>query len=136
MVKKVYEIDFVVCICYRPPDTTLAEFKGMMDALDNALSSLPAPAPNIIVMGDFNFPRSVMSWSRSEDGHLVPLVKEHRVAETCDGKRDKLQARMLVDIATKHCLHQEVDRPTHGVEVLDLIFTNNPDKVTALSEED
>ena len=122
-------------MCYRPPDTTLAEFKGMLNALDKVLSNLPAPTPNIIVMGDFNFPRTSMTWTRSEDGHLVPLVAKHRVAENSDGKRDRLQAQELVDLATKHCLHQEVERPTHAVELLDLIFSNNPDIVTAVSEE-
>ena len=77
-----------------------------------------------------------MTWNRSEDGNILPEVKHHRVAETCDGKRDRLQAQLLVDLATKHCLNQEVDRPTHAVEVLDLVFSNNPDIVTAPSEED
>ena len=76
--------------------------------LDNILKTLPAPTPNILVMGDFNFPRSTMTWSRSEDGHLVPLVAKHRVVETSGGKRDRLQAQQLVDFATNHCLNQEM----------------------------
>ena len=90
LIVKIYELDSVVCVCYRPPDTTLAEFKDMIAALDKALSDLPAPTPNILVMGDFNFPRTVMNWNRSEDGYLIPIVKQYRVSETNQGKRDRI----------------------------------------------
>ena len=30
---------------------------------------------------------------------------------------------------------QQVDQPTHGVEVLDLIFTNNPDLISSVAVE-
>ena len=136
LIVKIYELDSVVCVCYRPPDTTLAEFKDMIAALDKALSDLPAPTPNILVMGDFNFPRTVMNWNRSEDGHLIPIVKQYRVSETNQGKRDRIQAQLLVDTASKFCLNQEVERPTHAVEILDLIFTNNPDLITTVNETD
>ena len=39
------------------------------------------------------------------------------------------------DFATRHSLVQQVDLPTHGVEILDLIFTNNPDLVSSVMVE-
>jgi hypothetical protein len=71
LVVKVYELDTVVCVCYRPPDTTFTEFNDMLKSLDLALSSLPAPMPNIVIMGDFNFPKKTMTWHRSEDGFII-----------------------------------------------------------------
>jgi hypothetical protein len=52
-------------------------------------------------------------------------VEKHREEETSGGKQDRLQAQQLLDLASKHCLVQEVERPTHSIEVLDLVFTNN-----------
>ena len=37
LVVKIYELDTVVCVCYRPPDTTLTEFDDILKCLDNAL---------------------------------------------------------------------------------------------------
>ena len=39
-------------------------------------------------------------------------------------------------MANEYCLNQEIDLPTHAVETLDLIFTNNPDISTAVDVED
>ena len=136
LVVKIYELDTVVCVCYRPPDTTLTEFNGVLKSLDSILSSLPTPQPNIILMGDFNFPTRAMTWHRNEDGCLIPTVGNHREADTMGGKRDRLQAQQLVDIATKFSLQQEVYQPTHAIEILDLVFTNNPDMVSNITTED
>ena len=86
-------------------------------------------------MGDFNFPRSAIVWKRSEDGFIVPLVASHREEETLGGKQDRLQAQQLVDMASKHFLVQEVVEPTHAIEVLDLVFTNNCELVSEVNVE-
>ena len=104
--------------------------------LDICLSKLPSPTPTIAVMGDMNFPKQSLAWSRSDgdtSGDLVPLVAAHRDGETVGGKQDRLQAAKLCDLATKHSLLQQVDQPTHGVEILDLIFSNNPDLISSVS---
>ena len=88
-------------------------------------------------MGSFNFPKHSLTWSRCEgnDSDLVPLVPNHRESEAANGKQDRLQATKLCGFAVKHCLIQQVDMVTHGAEVLDLIFTNNPDLVSSVSAE-
>ena len=88
-------------------------------------------------MGDFNFPKQAISWSRCEgsDSDLVPLVSSHRDGETSGGKQDRLQAAKLCDMALKYSLIQQVDKPTHGVEILDLIFSNDQDLVSSVSVE-
>ena len=92
-------------------------------------------------MGDFNFPRQSIVWSRCGDGEggidgdLLPIVAGHREGERVGGKQDRLQAAKLCDLATRHSLVQQVDHSTHGVEVLDLIFSNNPDLISSVSVE-
>ena len=79
LVVKIHQLDTVVCVMYRPPDTRLEEFGSVLQCLSNTLSSLPTPAPTVILMGDMNFPRSCISWRFSEDdGLLVPTVAGHR----------------------------------------------------------
>ena len=139
LVAKVHQLDTVVAVVYRPPDTRISEFSDMLDKLDSCMSSLPAPTPTLSIMGDFNFPRHSLAWSRGEDegscGDIIPIVAGHREGETAGGKQDRLQAAKLCDFATRHSLVQQVDLPTHGVEILDLIFTNNPDLVSSVMVE-
>ena len=95
----------------------------------------------ITVMGDMNFPKHSIRWSRLDsdepcfNGDLLPLVASHRDGETASGKQDRLQAAKLCDLATKYCLVQQVDIPTHGCEILDLIFTNNHEQISAVTAE-
>ena len=89
----------------------------------------------MILMGDFNFNQKCIQWKQSEEGLLVPLVANHREHETEGGKQDRLQAQLLIELADKHCLLQKVDQPTHQLEVLDLIFTNNYDLIGGVFTE-
>ena len=100
----IHQINTCVCICYRPPDTRLAEFSDMIKCIDSALKTLQTPTPNIVVMGDMNLPRSSIRWEKSEEGNLFPVVAGHRDEETVDGKQDRLQASHLVEFAAKHFL--------------------------------
>jgi hypothetical protein len=53
------------------------------------------------------------------------VVANHRESVTVDGKQDRLQAQRLVEFANKHNLIQQVNVVTHGVETLDIVFTND-----------
>ena len=109
----------------------------MLSLLDSTLSALPAPTPNLWWMGDFNFRRACLEWQRSEDGFLVPILKGcHSELQQDERKLDRQQAKLLIDLATKFCMQQEVHQTTHGVEVLDLVFVNNPDIVCHVGVED
>ena len=136
IVVKIHQLDTIVCVVYRPPDTRCEEFAGVLQCLDRTLSTLPAPSPSILVMGDMNFPRSCISWNHSEEeGLLAPLVANHREGETAGGKQDRLQAQQLIDLASKYSLQQEVNTPTHAVEILDLVFSNNCELLTSVVSE-
>ena len=136
MVVKIHQLETVITVFYRPPDTRLAEFTEALQKLDMILAALPAPTPTVTVMGDLNLPKSAVQWIRGEEGHLVPLVANHRDGETAGGKQDRLQAQKLVDFATKHNLVQQVDVATHGVEILDLVLTNDDDLISDISVEE
>ena len=62
LIVKVYQLDTIVVVLYRPPDTDLCEFTPILNKIDSVLQNLPAPAPNITLMGDLNFPSSVITW--------------------------------------------------------------------------
>ena len=66
----------------------------------------------------------------------MPQVAGHREGETDGGKQDRLQAQRLVDLALKHGLVQQVDKVTHGEEVLDLVWTNNLDLISDIETSD
>ena len=51
-------------------------------------------------MGDLNLPKESVTWERSQDGYLVPIVANHREEETSGGKQDRLKAKQLMDLAS------------------------------------
>ena len=73
----VHQLDTVTCLVYRPPNTRIEEFSDLLQSLDHTLSQLTAPTPIIILMGDFNLPKSCISRTWSDEGTLVPSVAGH-----------------------------------------------------------
>ena len=136
IVAKIHQLDTVVCVLYRPPDTRLEEFSDLLKSLDSTLAALPSPAPTVIVMGDLNFPKSCITWRSSDEGLLVPVVGGHRNCETAGGKQDRLQAEKMIALAGKYALLQQVENATHAVETLDLVFTNHCELVNTTLVED
>ena len=136
LVVKVHQINTILIVIYRLPDTKLSEFMPVIRKVECLQQSLPTPSPNIVMMGDFNFPKHVMSWV-SVDGVNVPNVAGHRAAE--DGSEnchERQQAGQLCELANMLYLTQEVDLPTRGNELLDLIWSSNKDLVSSLIIED
>ena len=134
LVLKIHSLKTVLIVLYRPPDTRLAEFSPVLTELDKLLTELPTPTANLVMMGDFNFPSNVMKWPRL-DGHLVPSVHGHRTEVTADGLQERLQAQKLCDLSLHHHMAQLVDQPTHGVEILDLVFTSDQQLVSHINME-
>ena len=141
LVVMVHQLNTIAVVMYRPPDTRIDEFSQILAKLDSILIDASTPTPNIAIMGDFNFPRSSVVWTRcgeddnGSDGDLVPLVAGHKEVETAGGKQDRLQISKLCDLATKYSLVQQVNQVTHGAEVLDLIFCNNSEMISSIQVE-
>ena len=89
LVVKVHQLNSVVCIAYRPPDTKRSEFKELLECLEETLKSLPTPAPNILLMGDLNFSRRSLFWSQDEHPFLIPQVRNYRDCSNSEGKQDR-----------------------------------------------
>ena len=130
LVVHVHQLNTVVAVCYRPPDTTLGEFEAALVRLEEVLEDLPAPTPTIAFMGDLNFPAGVVTWPR-EDGQLLPRVAAHRQVETA-GPQVRQQCFKLCQLMARHSMVQTVGSPTHGNEILDLIWSNNHELVTEI----
>ena len=54
LIVKVHQLNSIVVVLYRPPDTTSSELRGALSCLDDTLSSLPSPLPSIVLCGDLN----------------------------------------------------------------------------------
>ena len=105
---KIHQLDSIVVVLYRPPDTTASELRGALNCIDDTLSSLSAPLPTIVMCGDFNLGSSAVTWTTTCEGDLVPTIAGHRDGETSRAK----QADMILDICQKFGLLQQVNSAT------------------------
>ena len=117
---KIASMDLIVCGVYRQPDdiagghrSTSVQLAPFLDELDQVLSQLPKPTPNIILTGDFNMPHA--SWPAGSPTSGASLD-------------EKKMLELISNFCTRHFLVQVVEEPTHrGGNTLDLLFTNSSD---------
>ena len=64
LVCRIHQLNSVVCVAYRPPDSMFIEFSEMTNCMEVILSESCRPGDSVILMGDFNFPRDVVQWKR------------------------------------------------------------------------
>ena len=130
----VHQVNTIVAVVYRPPDTKLSEFVPILNRMEEVFKNLPAPSPTVTVVGDFNFPASELTW-KTLDGVLFPRVAGHRTI--ADHERQaglvRQQAALMCDLATKYHLTQQVGQPTRGDEILDLVWSSDPDLISNIS---
>ena len=130
------ELNLVFLMAYRPPPdyTTPNTYNGphlsssfksiILDNIAKTLEDLPLPTPDIILAGDFNFPKA--SWRNG-------LGIRH------DGNSHETQMmHSLMDLCDNHNLLQQVTfgtrpTPSGGSNTLDLIFTNNHQLIGEIS---
>ena len=119
------KLNLIIGVVYRPPDdptggnrSTNEEFSSFVDKLNEELTSLPSPTPNIILAGDFNMPHA--SWP---SGNSMPGASPE----------ERLMIQTLSNFSEQHFLIQMNDQPTHRAgNILDLLFTNCPDYITSI----
>ena len=105
------------CCFYRKPDHHKEPIEHLDETIANATSNTNVPC--IVVTGDFNLPH--IDWDL-EDCKSKYTIKENPQYGTAENQA-------LLDLAHQHSLSQCVKEPARGNNILDLVFTNNPDLV-------
>ncbi|KAK4325511.1 hypothetical protein Pmani_003961 [Petrolisthes manimaculis] len=103
-------INLLAITLYRPPNTTHGTFRQITQKIEQILSTLPNPNTEVIMSGDFNFPN--INWPEMKTTGGTP--------------DDKQQACDLIRVVENYFLFQLVTDPTRERNILDLIFSNNP----------
>ena len=117
---KVKTLETLVICTYRPPDSTYELFKEALENCQEAINQTMKEnlqVRNILYFGDFNFPN--ISWP---SGSIYGSGQENRENKSEENK----QADLLLEFAEENFLDQIVGTPTRGKNILDLVFTNNP----------
>ena len=116
----------VVVSAYRQPDNPKQktrsgsrEFKSFLTSLNDTLTGLPTPLPDVLVCGDFNLPHADWNSGKCTSGATT---------------EEKCMVEDLQFLANEHLLNQVIDKSTHkDGNILDLIFTNNLNYIHSFS---
>ena len=111
---------------YRPPDCPTSLFLEGMVKIEECISNLEdklVKIPTIVIAGDFNFP-SMNSWSLDNISRASANFNA-RSENNAQVGADREQVSKLIDVIKAKALTQEVEIPTRGKNILDLIFCNN-----------
>ena len=125
------ELNLTVFMAYRPPPNSKNQYHGeileesfkniIIKNIKRVMSEFNTPMPDIILTGDFNFPKA--SW-KAGIGAILP-----------DLKSNKKSLQQLIEVATELNLLQKVTEGTRetrngGQNILELIFTNNHELIS------
>ena len=105
----------ILSVIYRPPDTSEETFSELCDIMNTKHRVLPTPLPEIICMGDFNFPN--VKWELY-DPNCIPVIT------------GSTQLKAWCELACKFYLSQIIQVPTRDKNILDLVWTNNEASIT------
>ena len=125
------KLNLIIFLAYRPPpnhkndyhgDTLERSFKDIIiDNICKEINKHKTPTPDILLIGDFNFPRA--QWNAG-----IGVVKP-------DSKCNRNSLQQLINIASDYSLLQYISEGTRetrkgGNNILELIFTNNHELIT------
>ena len=100
LVLRLHQPSLILVLLYRPPSCSAVDFKNAIYQVEQFFSKESSPLPNIILLGDFNFPD--IDWS-------CPDISYEAAAP-------------LLSLSNSLLLNQQVDKPTRLSNTLDLIF--------------
>ena len=100
LVLRLHQPSLLLVLLYCPPSCSTVDFKDAIYQVELFISKSSLPLPNVILLGDFNFPD--IDWS-------CPDV-------SCEA------AAPLISLSNSLLLNQQVDKPTRLSNILDLIF--------------
>ncbi len=93
---------FVLCCCYRPPNSDITWF----GSFENALNLVGSLGHRVVIVGDFN----------------LPQVHNYDSAETLTPNNQRFS-----DLMNDNFLYQINNYPTRNNNILDLLITNTPE---------
>ena len=99
LIVKTHSPDLIMILVYRHPSSPLSAFCDIITKSGECILSLPAPLPNIILLGDFKMPEAIL-----------------------DNPPAYNPSELLIDHDTLLFLNQQVSTHTRKLNVLDLIF--------------
>ena len=117
-------------VIYRPPNCPAPKFIEALKFINEWILKLKdslGKTPTICMTGDLNMP-SMKSW----EIETIEDMTSNSNAREINNKsisEDKEQIMELVSFTQDWSLQQEVKEPTHLGNILDLVFTNNPDMI-------
>ena len=125
------ELNLIVFMAYRPPPNNKNKYHGnilensfkeiVINNIQKVMYDFQSPTPDIILAGDFNFPKAI--WNAG-----IGTVKS-------DGASNKMSLQQLINTASEFNLIQTVSEGTRetrngGHNILELIFTNNHELIS------
>jgi len=114
VIVKATKLNLVLITVYRPPNCPKEAFQETINKCNEIIKHQALPTPDIILLGDFNFPH--MKWPSGKI--LAGSTKE-----------EQEQAKLLLNEASNNFMNQIILKPTRKNNILDLVFSNNPSLV-------
>ena len=74
LIVKLHQPSLIIILAYRPPTCPTTEFNYIILKTKSYIMYLPTPLPNIIMLGDFNFPNIDWSCSTTSCPMAGPLI--------------------------------------------------------------
>ena len=121
----VEDLDLHMICVYRPPDTSSEEFQPCIDIIKKYAEPLE-PCANVLILGDFNFP--FLKWHEIDD----TVIHQMKSGGTRDEQK---QSNSLLELTDHFLMSQVITEPTRGSNIIDLIYTNNPDIISNVNVE-
>ena len=124
---RIKTLETLLLCTYRPPGTKFEEFEEALDQVQETINETMkqnSQIRNLLYFGDFNFPD--LKWP---GGNVYSGDKENRESKSDENK----QAERLMEFTRSNFMENIILTPTRGGNVLDLIFTNNPNLINYYS---
>ncbi|XP_069184308.1 uncharacterized protein [Procambarus clarkii] len=119
LIIKIEILNVVIVLVYKSPEANPQQFKDQLMKIEHCLENLTNPAPNIILLGDFNLRH--LKWE-----HLANTVISERIPGS--SLNEQAHANDLLRMCDRFALNQQIE-PTRKENTLDLIFTNNDELI-------
>ena len=134
----VNELNLILMLAYRPPPHYTPDnlYNGqpleqsfqniILNNISTLMNTLATPEPDIILLGDFNFPKAV--WREGVGIQHQGVSPENRMLNS------------LIDVCDTHHLLQKITFGTRATQLgeentLDLLFTNNDDLLCNITRQ-